>query len=121
MARIYKQVRHVALAASLSQHPLYKVGAIIVKGNRILSRGYNKLRSHTKSTHPYRNLHAEIDAILRARTSLRGATMVIGRISRSGALLDSRPCEFCLQAISDANINDIYYILGGKLQHERIK
>lgn len=47
-------------------HPL--VGAVIVKDNKIITKGYH---------HQFGDEHAEADAILKASTNLRGATMYV--------------------------------------------
>ena len=49
-------------------HPNPMVGAVIVKNNKIISRGYHK---------QFRDKHAEQDAIDKARVSMKGATLYV--------------------------------------------
>lgn len=84
--------------------------------NRIISIGYN---SYTK-THPLQAkyatmmgvpnkiyLHAEVSAIIGANEQI--CTIVVSRVNNHGRLLLARPCECCMQAIYDTNINKIVY------------
>lgn len=74
-------------------------GAIIVKDNKIIGRGHNKvLKEHDPTS------HAEINAIKEATTTLQNHDL-------SGCIIytTSEPCPMCLSAIIWANIKEIYY------------
>lgn len=73
--------------------------ALIVKGNRIISYGYNKVTSKCDPT-----LHAEIDAIRKAAKKLRTFDLAGSEIYCS-----CQPCPMCLAAIYWANIKTVYY------------
>jgi len=74
-------------------------GAIIVKDNKIISKGNNKV---TSSNYPI--AHAEIVAI-------RNACEKIGNYSLEGCTLytSCEPCQMCLSAIYWSRINIVYY------------
>ena len=101
-------------AASNSEHPEWRLGACVVKSNRVLGVGWNRdqndpfyleladIRKGKAST------HAEVAAI-RNSGDTQGATLYVARIDRSGSLRCSRPCENCLGRIIDAGIKAIWW------------
>lgn len=97
-----------------SKDPNTKVGACIVKDNRILSTGYNGFphgcndeeypwtkdsEDVTKNKYFYVT-HAELNAILNARQSIEGATLYVTLF----------PCNECAKAIIQSGIKHIYYM-----------
>jgi dCMP deaminase len=80
-------IRFLRLAREVSRwskDPSTKVGAVITKGNRVLSLGYNGFsRTDPDKPHNYhireeklaRVIHAEMNAVLEARESLDRATL----------------------------------------------
>ena len=74
-------------------------GAVIVKDNKIISEGFNKVTSSNDPT-----CHAEISAI-------REACKSINKFSLKGYELYTtcEPCPMCLSAIYWARIDKIYY------------
>ena len=100
----------IAKAASKhSDHPAHQLGAVIVKGNKIISVGFNKNKTHTKSNHAWKRLHAELCAIIKAKQDLTGSSIYVYRETKNGNLGLSRPCPSCMEAIQEAGINKIYY------------
>jgi len=90
-----------------------KHGAVIVKGGRVMSVGFNKWRNHPtiiESSKVKRecSVHAEMDAISRV-TNPRGATIYIARLSKRGCAALSRPCDNCYKSLIDAGISKIVY------------
>ena len=74
-------------------------GALIVKDNKIIAEGYNKVTSANDPTS-----HAEIVAI-------RNACKILNNFSLKGCNLYTtcEPCPMCLSAIYWSRINKIYY------------
>ena len=74
-------------------------GAVIVKDNKIISEGFNKVTSSNDPTS-----HAEISAI-------RNACKKLENFSLKGYVLYTtcEPCPMCLSAIYWARIKKIYY------------
>ena len=96
-----------------SKDPNTKVGACIVKDNRILSTGYNGFpygcsdeeypwgkddEDVTKNKYFYVT-HAELNAILNARQSVEGATLYVTLF----------PCNECAKAIIQSGIKEVVY------------
>lgn len=87
-----------------------KVGAVIVKNNRILSTGYNgsiKGHEHCIDVGCLKNdegrcircIHAEANALLFAKTDLEGAVIYVTHY----------PCENCSKLIAQSGIKKIVY------------
>jgi dCMP deaminase len=90
-----------------SKDPNTKVGAIIVKGDKIISTGRNGTVAGCDETYmtyerPLKYqlvIHAEINALLFAKTDVSGMTIYI----------TLSPCCDCLKAILQSGIRVIYY------------
>jgi len=106
--------------AQTSQHSKAHIGAVIVSGKDILSVGVNGGKSHPlqKQYNKFRFdderashlLHAELDAIIKARPFLKGdATIYVYRQLRNGEIGMSRPCAGCMKALNDHNISRIFF------------
>lgn len=74
-------------------------GAVIVKDNKIIGEGWNKVTSQKDPT-----AHAEVSAI-------RHACQQTGHFKLEGAILytSCEPCPMCLAAAYWARISEIYY------------
>lgn len=77
-----------------SNNPNYKIGAVIFKGSRIISSGFNKFRSSSIPL-KYRkyedSLHAEQSALLNADNwkLLKNSSILVIRLNKSGNLWNS--------------------------------
>lgn len=70
------------------------------------------MKTHPKTVRFYRfgNLHAEMNAIIRAHDlDLTNATLACVRINRAGTLMNSRPCEECILAMKYYGIGCMVY------------
>lgn len=99
--------------AAKSSHEQHKLGAVIVKGARILSTGYNQLRpSGVLRT---QTLHAEAAAILKLLKEKRlsdlcGSELYVTRFTRGGSVGCSKPCTACMELIRSVGIKKVHYI-----------
>lgn len=102
----------------------YKLGAVIILKNKIISKGYNKPKSHPlqkyynnqfkeyvhqNSTH---GIHAELEAINKLKYSnydLKKAEIIIYRLGSDGEPSMARPCAGCMEAIKLAGIPVVHY------------
>jgi pyrimidine deaminase RibD-like protein len=90
----------------------HRVGAVIVKGGKILGMAHNM---GTK--------HAEERALCAPwRSEVVGATAYVARplYNKRMQVGLARPCEKCLQALRDAGITKIVYTVQGSWDWERI-
>lgn len=91
----------------------HRLGAVIVKGNRILSTGFNEIRYAKEIGNS--TLHAEQAAILKLlkagrQDELVGASLYVSRFTKAGRLGCSRPCEMCSELIRSVGITRIHYL-----------
>lgn len=122
----HKDKRFFEIARLISQTSEYrriKIGAIVVKKNKIISVGvnsykthpvqkrYNKFRFDTVAKDTNHTLHAEIQALVNIPngTDLNDLTIYIYRESRNGGTAKSRPCPSCMNLIKDIGIKKICY------------
>ena len=101
------------LVRERSEDPCCKVGACIVKDNKIISTGYNGMPSRSEhgiypwtkgDTDPTKNkyfyvVHAELNAILNSEKSLKGATLYVTKF----------PCNECAKAIIQSGISEVIF------------
>jgi len=103
---------NMSLSTALrSTCPRISVGAVLVKDREIVSTGYNgapKGMKHCieagcildKSNHCIRSVHAEANAIIKARCNIQGAEL----------FCTYAPCIECCKLIINAGIKKVYYI-----------
>ena len=75
------------------------IGAVIVKDNKIIGKGYNQVESLKDST-----AHAEILAITSASDSLGD-----WRLNESSLYVTKEPCLMCWGAIRNSRISNVYF------------
>lgn len=103
--------------ATQSQFKRARVGAVICKGDRILSSGYNQIRYTKYLQRPFpESVHAEQAAIVKLLKEQRfhdliGATLYVCRIGRDGAIRLARPCPACNAAIKAVGIKRVIYTI----------
>ena len=100
-------------AAKQSEHAS-KHGAVIFKGKRIYSIGYNQPSRSVKSLSPKAakwstSIHAEVSAILNAKRNIEKLDLLVIRVNNRNQLLLSKPCGHCLAYLNYCGIRDIYY------------
>ncbi|MCQ2210827.1 MAG: deaminase [Paludibacteraceae bacterium] len=89
-------------------------GCVIVKNGRIISRGCNidYDNDFLKKFNPYKHIHAEACAVMRANyplKHLKDSTMYVCRVGLDGNLMNSRPCPMCQKIIKAFNIKKVKY------------
>ena len=96
------------------EHWQHRVGAVIVLKSGKVVFGWNKNKTHPKSTHPWHSLHAEMDVILKAKTDLCGARLYVARLGKNGSLRNAKPCPACMAMIVASGISTIHFTDDGK-------
>jgi deoxycytidylate deaminase len=99
--------------AKLGDHK-HRCGAIIFKGDRIISTGHNSILKSVRKLHPkfYHwpgSIHAEVAAISHARRNLKGMDILVVRINRVDKLMYAKPCVNCMKYIEYVGIDKVYY------------
>jgi deoxycytidylate deaminase len=98
-----------AIKSTFDRH---RLGAVVVRGHRVLSTGSNSLRYSKqigKST-----LHAEEAAIIkllqdRRQHQLIGADLYVSRVRPNGSIGLAKPCDRCMDLIRSVGISRIFY------------
>jgi deoxycytidylate deaminase len=101
--------RQAEKASFKGQHKTHRLGAVIAHGNDVISVGWNKSKTHPKSTHEWKFIHAEMDAIMKSRGRCRGAELYVARIGNDGLLRNARPCPACMALIVASGITKIHF------------
>lgn len=100
----------LAKRASKKSNYHHRLGAVIVKKNKVISVGYNKPhKTHPRSNTKYKTIHAELDAILGCeKEDLKGATIYVLRDASAGVNL-AKPCPCCMELIQMVGIKKVVY------------
>lgn len=112
MTRDERLIKLALKIAEKSQHK-FRIGAVIAVGNRIMSVGINKWRTHPRQINCHTNnmansIHAELDAIISGHC-MEGATIYVARILKNGAAGLAKPCLICQGIIDSAKIKRVVY------------
>jgi tRNA(Arg) A34 adenosine deaminase TadA len=115
----------VAIKEALNSKYKHRIGAVIVKGGRILSVGHNKVGHRAKHGIWESSVHAEIHAISKLlkpkyHDKLQGCKIFVARVKKSGQIGLAKPCPCCLSFIKSVGIREIIYTTDNQFC-ERIK
>ena len=112
--RDYQHLRTAKLIARESDAPNFKMGAVIASGRKLLGLGCNNIRkTHPASNTPFGHIHAELAAMLNARTDLSGTTLYVYRGGKDDKPLMSKPCKHCQALIKKEGIKYIVFSTNG--------
>lgn len=111
--------RYLDLAAALSrQSDMSKqVGAVIVRGGRVLGVGFNRMGS-CKHTPAAWSRHAETQAVLSAGSNVKGATVYVYRGKHTPRL--ARPCDSCRTLLTTVGVRTMVYSVEDGWERERV-
>lgn len=110
-----RHARYIRLAQKLAEKSdfiNYRMSCVVVKGGRVIAIGINKPKSGLVKHPAYsqKAIHAELDAILMIDSSkLKGATVYIGGITKTGDLLKSAPCPLCQNLLKEYGIRCVVF------------
>lgn len=97
----------------------FKVGAVVYDRAYRIGWGHNEHRkTHPKSFHPFKSIHAEFAAIMHGigtngRDSVSNASIYVHRLKLDGSSGLAKPCEWCMKMLAQAGIRDIHWSLDG--------
>jgi len=109
-----------AKQANTSNFPVFRHGAVLAKGSKVLSLGVNKnqfssFAAKFKKKPEHATVHAELGCILGVdRRSTSGATIYVVRISPQGEWRMSKPCCMCQAAMRYVGIRRVIYSVDKK-------
>ncbi|AGE54171.1 cytidine and deoxycytidylate deaminase [Paramecium bursaria Chlorella virus NY2B] len=98
----------------------FRHGCVILSGKKIIAEGHNHMRRDIGTF----SVHAEMDGLWKIYDSdlYDNLKAVVIRITTTGKLANSRPCEMCMAALRQHKIETIVYSTAcGRLKMEKIK
>lgn len=119
-----KQTYFLALAKQISNkssHHTHKMGCVIAKRNKVLGSGFNALKTHPKSPHAHKSIHAEFMAALNAGDDIKGATAYVFRQHQNGTWAMAKPCASCWKFLMDCGIKEVVYSFEGSFRQEDLQ
>ena len=100
---------------SLKSSGEYRLGAVVARGGRVLSRGYNKYDTISflaRRYFGYQTVHAEMDALrILDRKMIRGSTLYVFRTRKDGSIGNSKPCSRCTKALRALGVYQVVYTI----------
>jgi deoxycytidylate deaminase len=131
-----RDLKYFELAKSMAEeaeHYKARIGAVIVRKNKVLSKACNAEKSHPKQKefNKFRtfdnhacghNIHAEMKAILEAKKihrDIRGSKIYIFRYAKDKTCGISKPCLACQAALLDCGIHDVFYTMENSFIYEK--
>jgi deoxycytidylate deaminase len=104
-----------------------RTGCLIFDKKKIISIGHNTCVKSCRKLHPKfqrwpGSIHAEVDAIIKAKKELKGCDILIVRINRLNQLRYARPCVNCMKYIKHVGIHKLFYTINEYpyIQQEKI-
>lgn len=124
--RDYKFLNLAKVVSTYSDYKRIHIGAVVAKGTSLISTGCNRSKSNPLQkeydmkcglTHKTKsNLHAEIDALLKANKEAYNATLYVYRLRRDGILGICKPCAACTKYAKDLGIKRIVYTVNNGVE-----
>lgn len=112
---IPRNVKNLAYAEALSSTHKFRLGAVVYHKQAILGSGCNNhLKTHPKSPHPYKTIHAEFAAIIDALgnnwpDSVSNSSLYVVRVKADGSLGYAKPCKYCQFMLAQVGIKKSYW------------
>ncbi|MCC2280832.1 hypothetical protein LKL35_36495 [Streptomyces sp. ET3-23] len=98
----------IALKEAAYSECRFRVGAVLVKGGRVLGRSCNRRRNCPRTDFRHATFHAE-EALLRTTDIPRRAVVYVARLGREGVPLLARPCPRCQRQLAARGISLAHY------------
>lgn len=103
----------LAKQVSLNSQHKFKIGTVIVKGNRIISVGWNQIRycrvGRRFTSYP-ESLHSERDCVRKMnKEDIKGSTIFIFRSYADGSPALAYPCEDCYSMLEALSVKRVVF------------
>lgn len=112
---IPQNIKNLAFAEALNSEHRFRLGAVVFNKKHILGSGYNDhIRTHPKSPHPYKTIHAEFAAVIDSLSNnwpsrVSGSSLYVVRLKADNSLGMAKPCKYCQFMLSQVGIRKIYW------------
>lgn len=98
-----------AHAAALKSTETFRLGAALVHRRAVVSTGHNR----NLNSCGLASIHAEMDAVWKARPLPESTHLVVVRVLRDGITTGcSKPCPACASALARAGVSKVIYTTG---------
>lgn len=111
--RHLKYLRLAEQQALYSNYDRWPVGAVLVRGGRLLVGASNSLRNPANMDgiqYEECSTHAEVAALRRAKKT-HGTTIYVARLMRNGGRGLAKPCTFCQTALVKAGVRQAIWTI----------
>lgn len=100
--------------AKKSEYRPYKIGACLMRGSRVISGGFNQIKTHPITrrfeNHYITGLHAEMHACVGVNEkNLKGADIYVIRARRDNTIGLAKPCSICQCFLRELGIRRVYF------------
>ncbi len=132
--RFFNTAAQLAECSTYDKNNRYKIGCVVVYGNKVISTGFNKDKSaplqkkynEEKNVPDWTNhkVHAEISAIsniIDLDINWNKVSIYTYRKRNDRPFGISRPCKACMKLIRDMGIRHVYYTTDEGYAYERIE
>ena len=110
--RMFSPPANLAIKVALKSPCRFKIGAVLAKGNHILSWGVNNER------------HAEVRCICnyqRLTGTLENTQLYVARVSKQQKKMGmAKPCESCQRFIAMFHVQDVWYTTSHNQEWQRL-
>lgn len=106
----FEKARKIALKSNYK----YKLGAILIKGGKIINAKYNSSKTHKWATHLYKygSRHAELSTLINLNYDQTCNSIIfVARTTKTKHFALSRPCSMCINAAKKMGVKKIYYTI----------
>jgi len=108
--KLPRGVLELAVSQSQKSNMQQKHGAVIWKSKTILGAGYNQHASISSQSKRKFSIHAEKDCLVGLRgDQIYGSNILVVRISKSGSLSHSEPCNGCKKLLKRKGVVKAYW------------
>jgi deoxycytidylate deaminase len=109
--RIKQLQKHASNISRYSQYK-FKLGAVLFKGSKILSTGFNTNKTHPKvmKYFKYGRVHAEFDCLLHADPDdIAGSSIYVLRMNKKGETVIAKPCPMCARMMKEFGVVEAFW------------
>lgn len=78
------------------------------------------MKTHPKSPHEFKSVHAEFMAVADADFDIEGATAYIFREHKNGTMAMAKPCESCWKFLMEHGVKSVVYSFEGSFKEEKV-
>lgn len=115
LTRHIKYLRLAESYANKSSYERWPVGAVLVRGGRLLAGAPNDLRNPASMEGvPFQecSIHAEM-AVLKRVKKAHGTTIYVARVLRTGVLGLAKPCARCQKELIASGVRQAIWTIDG--------